>query len=167
MIRKNLSLIIFLCSFFSYTQTENCTSIYLIRHAEKIRDNSENKNPHLNKKGILRAHRWKNIFKHIEFDKIFSTDLFRTLETAKPISEHNGLKIITYTPSKIYYENFIKNNEGKTIFVVGHSNTTPAFVNALIEKKLYSDIKDDNNGNLYYVNKCDDSPANHVLYFIN
>ena len=69
--------------------------------------------------------------------------------------------------SKKYYENFIKNNEGKTIFVVGHSNTTPAFVNALIEKKLYSDIKDDTNGNLYYVNKCDDSPANHVLYFIN
>ena len=71
MIRKNLYLIILLCSFFSYTQTENCTSIYLIRHAEKIRDNSENKNPHLNKKGILRAHMWKNIFKHIEFDKYF------------------------------------------------------------------------------------------------
>ena len=105
--------------------------------------------------------------KHVKFDKIISTNLFRTLETASPISKSNDLKIITYVPSKEFYENFITQNLGKTILIVGHSNTTPSFVNALIEESFYKNIKDDNNGNLYHVYKCGNSPSNHVLYYIN
>ena len=105
--------------------------------------------------------------KHVKFDKVISTNLFRTLETASPISKSNDLKINTYVPSKEFYENFIKQNTGKTILIVGHSNTTPSFVNSLIEEDFYKDIKDDNNGNLYHVYKCGNSSPNHVLYYIN
>tara|TARA_B100000767_G_scaffold251496_1_gene254565 strand:+ start:7872 stop:8375 length:504 start_codon:yes stop_codon:yes gene_type:complete len=167
MIRENLYVIILICSFFSFSQNENCTSIYLIRHAEKVRDNSENKNPHLNAKGLLRADKWKDVLRHVKFNKIFSTNLFRTLETASPISKSNDLKIISYNPSKEFYNNFLQKNTGMTILVVGHSNTTPSFVNSLIKEDFYQDIKDDNNGNLYHIYKCGNNPLHHVLYYIN
>ena len=167
MIRKNLYVIILICGFFSFSQKENCTSIYLIRHAEKVRDNPENKNPNLNAKGRLRANKWKDVLKHVKFDKIISTNLNRTLETASPISKSNDLKIITYSPSKKFYDNFLQQNRGMTILIVGHSNTTPLFVNSLIKEDFYKDIKDDNNGNLYHIYKCGDNPLNHVLYYIN
>ena len=167
MIKRNLYLIIFLLSFFSFAQNENCTSVFLIRHAEKVRHNLENKNPHLNYAGILRADKWKDVLKHIKFDKILSTNLYRTLETANPISKTNNLKITTYIPSEEFYNNFIQENNGKTILVVGHSNTTPFFVNSLIKNNFYNEIEDNNNGNLYFVSQCGDSSPNHVLYYIN
>jgi broad specificity phosphatase PhoE len=167
MIKSNFYILLILISFLSFSQNEDCTSIYLIRHAEKVRDGSKNSNPHLNAKGILRADKWKDILKHVKFDKVISTNLFRTLETASPISKSNDLKINTYVPSKEFYENFIKQNTGKTILIVGHSNTTPSFVNSLIDEDFYNDIKDDNNGNLYHVYKCGNSSPNHVLYYIN
>lgn len=167
MIKSNFYILLILISFLSFSQNDDCTSIYLIRHAEKVRDGSKNSNPHLNAKGILRADKWKDILKHVKFDKVISTNLFRTLETASPISKSNDLKINTYVPSKEFYENFIKQNTGKTILIVGHSNTTPSFVNSLIDEDFYNDIKDDNNGNLYHVYKCGNSSPNHVLYYIN
>ena len=167
MIKSNFYILLILISFLSFSQNEDCTSIYLIRHAEKVMDGSKNSNPHLNAKGILRADKWKDILKHVKFDKVISTNLFRTLETASPISKSNDLKINTYVPSKEFYENFIKQNTGKTILIVGHSNTTPSFVNSLIDEDFYNDIKDDNNGNLYHVYKCGNSSPNHVLYYIN
>ena len=121
----------------------------------------------MNNKGILRANKWKEVLRHVKFDKILSTNLYRTLETAKPVSKHNNLKVSTYVPSKEFYKNFIVENNGTTVLIVGHSNTTPFFVNSLIEMDLYNEIADDNNGNLYYVNKCGNNPPNHAIYHIN
>lgn len=167
MIKSNFYILFILCSFFSFSQTEECTSLYLIRHAEKVRDNSENKNPHLNAKGLLRANKWKDILKHVKFDKVISTNLFRTLETASPISKTNNLEILKYKPSEKFYKNFLERNTGKTILVVGHSNTIPSFVNSLINEDFYKNIKDNNNGNLYHVYKCGNNNPTHVLYYIN
>ena len=96
MIKSNLYILLVLISFLSFSQNENCTSMYLIRHAEKVRDGSKNSNPHLNAKGLLRADKWKDILGNIKFDKILSTNLFRTLETALPISKTNNLEILEY-----------------------------------------------------------------------
>ena len=162
---------IFIIGFFinSYSQVNesNCTTVYLIRHAEKVRDNSGNKNPNLNLIGLKRAEKWKEIFKNIDFDAIFSTDLNRTIQTALPISNDKKIEIQTYKPSSQFYGDFLKLNMGKTVLVVGHSNTTPKFVNSLIENDFYSQIDDNNNGNLYYVHKCGLLTANHMVLLIN
>mgnify|MGYP002861990804 CR=1 FL=1 len=169
MIRTAFYIIFLFNSMYSYSQNLNevCTSIFLIRHAEKVRDNSGDKNPHLNSDGVLRANKWRDVLKHIKFDRIYSTNLYRTLETAFPISKYNQLEIQTYLPSKGYYNQFLELNKGKTILVVGHSNTTPEFVNSLIKNNFYKDISDDNNGNLYYVQKCNNNKPNHLLFYIN
>tara|TARA_B100001113_G_scaffold269546_1_gene224282 strand:+ start:1617 stop:2123 length:507 start_codon:yes stop_codon:yes gene_type:complete len=162
---------IFIIGFFinSYSQVNesNCTTVYLIRHAEKVRDNSGNRNPNLNLIGLKRAEKWKEIFKNIDFDAIFSTDLNRTIQTALPISNDKKIEIQTYKPSSQFYGDFLKLNMGKTVLVVGHSNTTPKFVNSLIENDFYSQIDDNNNGNLYYVQKCGLLNANHMVLLIN
>ena len=48
---------------------------------------------------------------------------------------------------------------GKTVLVVGHSNTTPQFVNAILGSGRYSDIQDDNNANLYIVTRINEETA--------
>ena len=149
-------------------QTEkksDCTKVYLIRHAEKDRTDKTNSNPHLNSLGTKRSLKWKDFFKNINFDIIYSTNYHRTLETIKPFSE-NGTELIIYNPSKIDYNEFVSNNKGKTILVVGHSNTIPTFTNRISNKNLYNDIEDNNNSNLYVVNICNGIDPQNSLYFV-
>ena len=51
----------------------------------------------------------------------------------------------------MYNDDFKTATQGKTVLVVGHSNTTPAFVNTVLKERKYPDIDDNNNGNLYVV----------------
>lgn len=44
-----------------------------------------------------------------------------------------------------------KETKNKKVLIVGHSNTIPDFVNAIIKKKKYNDIEDNNNRNLYII----------------
>lgn len=138
----------------SYSQNninEQTSTYYLIRHAEKDRSDSNNKDPHLTKKGLIRAQNWANTLTHIQFDAVYSTNYYRTKETAKPLADTQQLEIITYDPGKIELNNFLNNTLEKTVFVVGHSNTIPNLVNLLIGNEKYSLIEDTNNSNLYIV----------------
>jgi len=160
---KNFILsIFFIVSFYSYSQ--ECSSFYLIRHAEKLRIDKTERNPKLNEKGILRAEKWKEILKNINLDKIYSTDYNRTIETANPTSKSQNIDIIIYSPRNIDFRKFKETNKGKKVLIVGHSNTIPNFVNGLIEKDFYDQIDDLNNSNLYLVNICDDMVSHQLIY---
>jgi len=142
-----------------------CTSIYLIRHSEKIRIDQNEKDPLLNEIGILRAKKWSEIFKNIKLDKILSTNYKRTISTAIPTSEEKKIKIDLYNPEDISYETFLKENKGKNILIVGHSNTIPGTTNVLIKSDFYNQIEDNNNSNLYYVNICNGVISHELLYY--
>tara|TARA_B100000900_G_scaffold220582_1_gene187071 strand:+ start:868 stop:1449 length:582 start_codon:yes stop_codon:yes gene_type:complete len=160
-----LSLIIVI-SFFSCNYSfENCTSVYLIRHAEKIRSDKNEKDPLLSKNGLLRSQKWSEIFEKIEINKILSTDTKRTISTAIPTSEGKKIKIEIYKPEDISYEAFLKENKGKKVLIVGHSNTIPETTNILIKNKFYNQIEDNNNSNLYFVNICDGTISHELLYY--
>ena len=143
--------------------SQECSEFFLIRHAEKDRTDTENKNPNLNRKGKLRALKWVELFKNIEFDKIYSTNYYRTLETVMPISKKIKKEILIYNPSKINYNKFLLDNKYSKVLVVGHSNTIPGFVNGLIKKEIYSQIDDRNNSNLYIVKVCNNSISHNLL----
>ena len=68
-----------------------------------------------------------------------------------PTAKANNLELQYYNPFKIKIEEFIETTKGETVLVVGHSNTTPQFVNKILEESKYEDIADDNNANLYKV----------------
>lgn len=146
-----LLLVVSLITLNIQAQENDTTTYYLIRHAEKDRRDNTNKNPDLTEEGLQRAENWSTVFENIKFDLIYSTKYNRTIQTAEPTALKQGLEIQFYSPSHLNDENFQKNTKGKTVLVVGHSNTTPQFVNDLLGAYKYEDIDDKNNSNLYIV----------------
>lgn len=144
-------------------ETEN-TSYYFIRHAEKDRSDKMNKNPKLIEKGEKRALKWSQTLKNIHFDAIYSTNYARTKETATPTALKNNLDLTIYSPTGMDYELFKKKTLGKTVLIVGHSNTTPSFVNAILGEKKYENINDNNNANLYLVTIINNKVSDQLLY---
>ena len=142
---------------------DDCSTFYLIRHAEKVRTHKSDSDPKLNEKGVLRALNWKSYFIDKDISKIYSTNYKRTLETVKPIQKAIGLNTILYSPSNIDYKKFISSNKGEIVLVVGHSNTIPDFVNELINDQVYSQIDDLNNSNLYIVKLCESSISHRLI----
>ena len=157
-----MKLLLTIFFFFSIPE-DDCSTFFLIRHAEKVRTNKSDKDPKLNEKGIIRALNWKSYFIDKDISKIYSTNYKRTLETVKPIKEALGLNTILYSPSNIDYKNFISSNKGEIVLIVGHSNTIPDFVNELINDQVYSQIDDLNNSNLYIVSLCDSSISHRLI----
>jgi broad specificity phosphatase PhoE len=146
----------------NYDNSDIKTTYFLIRHSEKDRSNHDNKNPHLTKKGAVRAENWSKIFNYFDIDAVYSTDFKRTLETAFPIAKSNNLNVIKYHPINLDVNNFISTTKGKNVVIVGHSNTIPNLANKIIGKKIYEDIEDSNNANLYIIT-MEGKAVSHVL----
>ena len=140
-----------------------CSTYYLIRHAEKVRLDPDNKDPELNDAGQNRAIVWQEYFNDLDIDKVYSTNYNRTMQTVHPFASANELEIIQYSPSKINYEDFLGSTIGDNVLIVGHSNTIPTFVNEIIKEIVYPDIEDSNNSNLYIVSKCGDEVSHEVI----
>ena len=159
-----LTFIFLSLSLISYAQ--EITTYYFIRHAEKLRIDKTDKNPNLNFNGYKRAEAWKDVFSNISFDAVYSTDYNRTKLTAKPTSISKNLPILLYNPNTMYSEAFQNNTKGKTVLVVGHSNTTNVFANKILGIEKYKEIKDNNNSNLYIVT-ISDGKISSILFKIN
>ena len=163
----NILKILFLFVFISFFKpSEECSNIYLIRHAEKVRTNKSDRDPDLSNKGFLRAENWKRFFIDKNISRIYSTNYKRTIKTAIPLAENNNLEILIYSSDDIVYETFLKLNEGENTLVIGHSNTIPEFVNNLINEDYYEQIDDLNNSNLYIVSLCN-SGLTHKLITVD
>jgi broad specificity phosphatase PhoE len=171
---KPILILFFICfsSFLNCTQKQNSnettisnktTTYYFIRHAEKDRTDPSNKNPHLTETGKTRAVKWSNILQHVPFDAVYSTDYYRTKETSEPTATKNELEINIYDENKLDVASFLNDTKGKTVLIVGHSNTIPQFVNSVLDIEKYEDIDDDNNGNLYMITIIDGKKSDQVL----
>lgn len=154
--------IVVLFSFSVFSQENEKSTYYLIRHAEKDRSDATNKNPDLNLKGKKRAIKWSHILTKFGIDAVYSTDYKRTLQTAKPTAKAKNVTIKTYHPFKIDMDVFRNDTNGKNVLIVGHSNTTADFANKLIGSDIYPEIEDDNNANLYIVT-IEGEKISHVL----
>ncbi|WP_340063389.1 phosphoglycerate mutase family protein [Ascidiimonas aurantiaca] len=135
----------------SSNDIETITTYYLIRHAEKDRSNPENPNPSLKQEGMARALEWAEVFADVKIDAIYSTDYKRTRQTAEPVSLKQKVAISLYDPRNLDLKDFKEDTHGKTVLIVGHSNTTPALTNALAEGSFYQSMDDTDNGSLFIV----------------
>jgi len=159
-----LFIVLFILPTFGQDDTSSeTTTYYFIRHAEKDRSSTTNKDPELNKHGKKRAKQWAKYFKDIDFDAIYSTEYKRTQQTAVPTAKKHQLKVLTYDPRALYSEEFAGSTKGKTVLVVGHSNTTPAFVNAILKEQKYNDIDDNDNSKLFIVTIINGEISDQVL----
>ena len=163
---KKLILTFIFLSLTLISYAQEITTYYFIRHAEKLRIDKTDKNPNLNFNGYKRAEAWKDVFSDVPFDAIYSTDYNRTKLTAKPTATSKNLPILLYNPNMMYSEAFQNNTKGKTVLVVGHSNTTNVFVNKILGIEKYDEINDNNNSNLYIVT-ISNGKSSSILLKIN
>lgn len=127
------------------------STFYFIRHAEKDRSDSGNIDPELTQKGLGRAMHWAEILNEVDLDAIYTTDFERTVMTASPTSIKKDITPRYYDPREIDIATFKADNLGKNVLVVGHSNTTPDFVNKMIGEEKYASMDDNDNGSLFVV----------------
>ena len=134
------------------------TIYYLVRHAEK--DTSVagatmmQANPPLSEKGIQRSTRLASLLEKENIDYIFSTKYLRTQSTAQPLATLIGKEIQFYEITKgTAFSDSIQQMPflGKTLLIIGHSNTIPPLVNALIKTNKYQNLSDNEYGFIYKV----------------
>jgi broad specificity phosphatase PhoE len=141
------------------------TTYYFIRHAEKDRTDPEDPDPELTQKGLGRAMHWAEILKDANINTIYTTDFKRTTMTAAPAEVKYDLIRQYYDPSLIDLATFKADNRGKNVLVVGHSNTTPEFVNKMIGEEKYPAMNDNDNGSLFIVQQVGEVTTDVRLHF--
>ena len=149
--KKIICLLIIAFSVLQSCESKNETTYYLIRHAEKDRTDANNRNPDLNEKGKERAKKWAEFFEDKNIDLVYSTNYNRTIQTATPTAESKGLEIKKYDPRNMYSDDFQKATKGKSVLVVGHSNTTPFFANKILGEDNFEQMDDNDNATLFKV----------------
>lgn len=138
---------------------QETTTIYLIRHAEKA-DTSPDTD--LSDIGKARAEKWKSYFSNKNITAIYSTPYKRTTTTAEPLAKSNKLIVNTYTPSEMDLKTIAEKNSGKSILIVGHSNTIPKYINKLLGENKYPDIDESEFSYVYIVTIDGDSVSSKL-----
>ena len=128
------------------------TTLIMVRHAEKMDDGT--RDPSLNDIGVERAERLaKLLLEDFEVGAVYSTPYKRTQETAKPLADMIGFEIQTYDPRdpQGFIELLMEAKKGKSVLIVGHSNTTPALVNLVLGEDKYEQLDESAYGNIFIV----------------
>lgn len=136
--------------FMNTSWSQETTTIYLIRHAEKAGPSADTE---LSASGNDRAIRWSNYFADKKIEAVYATPYKRTINTGKPLADKNNLEVITYKPSEMNLSAIAKQYEGKNVVIVGHSNTIPIYVNKFIGENKYPDMEESDFGSLYIIEK--------------
>src|ERR1043166_6809469 len=112
----------------SFSQDQKITTFILVRHAEKVADGSQD--PELSQAGIERSIKLAELLKNTKIDAVYSTNFKRTRNTVSAVAKEKSLETKLYESSKpAEIDRMISENTGKTILVVGHSNTIPGIAN--------------------------------------
>lgn len=134
------------------------TTIFLVRHAEKVKDNSDD--PKLTPEGEIRANELMYILKHVKLDAIYSTPYKRTQQTVLPTANDKNLEIQAYKPGERgFLEKVFNSYPGGTVLIVSHSNTIPALANELVGRKEFNDLNDNTYDNLFIAHVSSDGQA--------
>jgi len=108
------------------------TTVILVRHAEKA---SADRDTALSDAGHERARELARVLTGVKIDTIFTTEFTRTKQTAAPTAQALGLTPIVRNTGPAYAADLAKEirtqHAGKTVLVVGHSNTTIDVLKAL------------------------------------
>lgn len=133
----------------SAQQPEAVTTIFFVRHAEKL--NNTNESP-LTTQGKARAATLAQLLQEVAIQAVYSTKFVRTQETARPLAEARNLTVQSYEAhDATFIKLLLQKHNGQRILVVGHSNTVPAMLNALTRRTDFIDLKPDEFDALFIV----------------
>jgi broad specificity phosphatase PhoE len=128
------------------------TVVILVRHAERAPGTGD---PPISETGQARARALAELGKVAGVQVIITTQFQRTQQTAAPLAEALGLTpVVVSTLGGDAASHIaevaaaVRRNAGKTVLVVGHSNTIPAIVGALGGPRL-ADLCDSEYDNVF------------------
>ena len=102
------------------------TVVFAVRHAEKVADGSAD--PALTPEGTARAASLARILRDAGITVVYSTPTTRTRTTARPL----GIPVTEDASApEALAARILRENRGKNVLVVDHSNTVPALLKAL------------------------------------
>jgi broad specificity phosphatase PhoE len=128
------------------------TKIYLVRHAEKDTGN----NPPLTATGFKRAGDLMRTLKSKNIQRIYSTPTRRTMQTADSLRLLQNTDTLLYkadtTGEGLFAKITAAGDAGKTILIVGHSNTVPKLIRKLgVTDYWVKDLPDNEFDNLFLI----------------
>lgn len=126
------------------------TTFILVRHAEKDTIKGD---PELTTLGHERAADLAKMLDDLPITAIYSSDYKRTKQTAAPSATAKNLEINIYNPGEleITAQEILKKHTNGVVLVVGHSNSTPNFVNILLGENQIEPIDESDYDNLFIV----------------
>ena len=121
--------------------TAQKTTVWIVRHAEKDTANVNRQDPDLTATGQQRALDLATYLQKENIIKVFSTDTKRTKQTAK----HVKAPLEIYNPKNLtgLLEVLNQQVKGKSVLIVGHSNTVLETIEALGGKRPVPLLTDD------------------------
>jgi phosphohistidine phosphatase SixA len=131
--RKCLAVLAFAARLALPAAAQSPTVVIVVRHAEK--GTTPANDPPLTEAGAARAKALAKALEATNVQAVITTQLARTRETAKPTADAKGLTIETVATSAPQHPKAVadaaRKHAGKTVLVVGHSNTVTQIVEAL------------------------------------
>lgn len=151
-----LSMLVLLLAFSISPVIAADSVIVVVRHAEKSKDDP--KDPGLSEQGQARANKLAEILKDARVSAAYATQYKRTLLTASPTATQNGFSVevrnVTKDNASTYTAGLLneiqKRHKGKTVLIVGHSNTVPELVKHLAGVDI-SPIGEDEYDRIYVI----------------
>lgn len=125
--------------------------IYLVRHAEKEKGDD----PGLTTAGKQRAGDLLRVLKNKKLQRIYVTQFRRTQMTGDSLRIQLAIDTVQYTAdttgADLLEKIKIHHDSGKTILIIGHTNTLPIIVKKLGVQQPLKDIPDNEFDNLFMV----------------
>ncbi|HLO79934.1 MAG TPA: histidine phosphatase family protein [Chitinophagaceae bacterium] len=120
------------------------TTVYFVRHAEKNMIDPSSKDPELSGDGVKRTQDLVKFLRKEKIAAVFSTNYKRTIQTADPVAKKANKEVIIYDAGKIaeLVHKVTTEYKGKTVLIVGHSNTVLPMVKAFGGSTNLIEIKD-------------------------
>jgi broad specificity phosphatase PhoE len=158
---KNILFLLLLISLTARAQSKSPTTIYLVRHAEKITDDPTNKDPLLTAIGENRAIALAKTLEKGIIHSIYSSNYKRTIATVLPLAKKlkKQIKIYDLKELKTEAEAILKDNKGQNTLIVGHSNTILETIEALGGKRPIDSISDQEYDYLFRLSISPDGTA--------
>ncbi len=162
--KKLLFIVFSLIASVTFAQN-NVTTIYIIRHAEQ----GAGEDASLTEEGKDRAEKWGDYFEDKNITTYFATDHKRVVETIIGISS-----FVSEMPQPGTSRQFVVKNaggpedlllkqvgedyKGENVLIVGHSDTIHKYINIMLETDKFTEIDEEEYGNLYIVTLKDGKP---------
>ena len=139
--------------------------LFILRHTEKQEPDAED--PQLSEQGIKRAQYWARVLQDVQFDAVYTTNFKRNIQTANLVTAGRDVELKIYYPMSFDVKQFLQQEQGKRILIIGHSNTIPDMVNRLVGSNEEPPMSHQNYNLLYIVNIDQNSRYSTLLHIEN